>query len=438
MSERGMFNGKLGFIIATSASAVGLGNIWRFPTQAAGHGGGTFLLIYIAVVLIFGLSMLITEISIGRATRKSPVKAYKELNPKYRIIGILGVVVPALILPYYCVIGGWLVGYQTGYLMDADMADPGLFSDFAGSAEAVVAFLVFSAVVGMVVYFGVTKGIEKSSLVFMPIFILLLIGLTIYGLLQPGSADGVEYYLSFDLSNLGADTFTAALGQAFFSLSIAMGILITYGSYMSREENIERCSVAIITIDTLVAVLAGLLIIPMAYTHFGGDIEGGASLVFITLPNIFADMPGGIVVANLFFVMLLFAAITSAVSILEAVSSTVIDNFGISRHRAIVLVMIPALVAGTLISLGFGPLSFIEIAGNGLLDIFDYVSNNLLMPIVAILTCIFVGHVLGTKFIEDEVERSGSFVTKRLYPIMIKWVCPILVAIIFMSNFISF
>ena len=164
----------------------------------------------------------------------------------------------------------------------------------------------------------------------------------------------------------------------------------------------------------------------------------GASLVFITLPNIFADMPGGIIVANLFFVMLLFAAITSAVSILEAVSSTVIDNFGISRHRAIVLVMIPALVAGTLISLGFGPLSFIEIAGKGLLDIFDYVSNNLLMPIVAILTCIFVGHVLGTKFIEDEVERSGSFVTKRLYPIMIKWVCPILVAIIFMSNFISF
>ena len=346
--------------------------------------------------------------------------------------------VPALILPYYCVIGGWLVGYQAGYLMDADMADPGLFSNFAGSAEAVAAFLIFSAVVGMVVYFGVTKGIEKSSLVFMPIFILLLIGLTVYGLIQPGSAEGVEYYLSFDISNLGADTFTAALGQAFFSLSIAMGILITYGSYMSREENIERCSVAIITIDTLVAVLAGLLIIPMAYTHFGGDIEGGASLVFITLPNIFADMPGGIIVANLFFVMLLFAAITSAVSILEAISSTVIDNFGISRHRAIILVMIPALVAGTLISLGFGPLSFIEIAGKGLLDIFDYVSNNLLMPIVAILTCIFVGHVLGTKFIEDEVERSGSFVTKKLYPIMIKWVCPILVAIIFMSNFISF
>lgn len=437
MSDRGMFNGKVGFIIATAASAVGLGNIWRFPTQAAHNGGGTFLLIYIGIVLIFGLSMLITEISIGRKTRESPVMAYAKLHPKAKIIGLLSVLVPAIILPYYCVIGGWLVGYQIGYLTGMDMADPGLFGSFSGSSGAVIAFVIFMAIVGYVVYRGVSKGIEESSLIFMPIFLILLFGLTIYCLMQPGSVEGVEYYLKFDADELSTTTFTSALGQAFFSLSIAMSILITYGSYMGRDQNIEKCSVAIIVIDTLVAVLAGLLIIPMAYSHYGGDISGGAALVFITLPQIFADMPGGIIVANLFFIMLLFAAVTSAVSILEAVSSTVIDSLDVPRHKAITLVLLPALLIGTIICLGFSSLSFVEIAGKGLLDIFDYISNNLLMPIVAFLSCLFVGHVIGTKVIEDEVEQSGTFVTKKLYPIMVKWVCPALVALIFLTNFIK-
>lgn len=432
-----MFNGKVGFIIATAASAVGLGNIWRFPTQAAHNGGGTFLLIYVIIVLIFGLSMLITEISIGRRTRESPVRAYAELHPKFKFIGILSVCVPAIILPYYCVIGGWLVGYQIGYITGMDMADPGVFGSFSGSYGALMAFVIFMIIVAYVVYRGVSKGIEKSSLIFMPIFLVLLLGLTVYCLMQPGSMDGVGYYFKFDADALSTTTFTSALGQAFFSLSIAMSILITYGSYMDRNQNIEKCSVAIIIIDTLVAIIAGLLIIPMAYSHYGGNIEGGAALVFITLPQIFADMPGGIIFANLFFVMLLFAAVTSAVSILEAVSSTVIDDLEVPRRKAITLVLIPALLVGMLICLGFGPLSFIEIAGNGLLDIFDYLSNNLLMPIVAFLSCIFVGHIIGTKVIEDEVEQSGTFVTKNLYPIMIKWVCPVLVALIFISNFIK-
>ena len=437
MSDRGKFNGKVGFIIATAASAVGLGNIWRFPTQAAGNGGGTFLLIYIVIVLVFGLAMLITEITLGRRTRKSPVEAYGSLDRRARIIGVLSVLVPLLIFPYYCVIGGWLVGYQAGYLVGADMADPDLFGSFTASWEAVVAFLVFIAAVAFVVYMGVTKGIEKSSMIFMPVFLVLLLVLTIYGLMQPGSMDGVMYYLSFDTDRLSFSTFPAALGQAFFSLSIAMAILITYGSYMSREEDIEKCTVSVIVIDTLVAILAGFLIIPMAYAHFSGDIEGGASLVFITLPYIFADMPGGIFVANMFFIMLLFAAITSAVSILEALSASVMDSFRISRRRATTIILLPSLAVGLILILGYGPLSFVEIAGKNLLDIFDYVSNNLLMPIVAFLSSVFIGHVVGTKFISDEVEVSGRFVTKRLYSFMIRWICPVLVALIFVCNFIS-
>ncbi len=439
MSERGVFNGRRGFIIATAASAVGLGNIWRFPTEAAMHGGGTFVLIYIFIVLIFGLVMMVTEIAIGRKTRKSPIEAYTELHPKARIIGILSSWVPAIILPYYCVIGGWLIAYLCGYCVGTDMTGASYFTDFAGSYEAVAAFAVFAVFTAIVVYLGVGKGVEKFSLIFMPIFLVLLVALVIYCATLPSASDGIAYYFGFHLQDVDASTFTAALGQAFFSLSIAMGILITYGSYFNKEESIERCSISIILIDTAVAIIAGMLIIPMAYVYAPDAMtHGGAGLVFMTLPKIFAEIPAGQVVALIFFVMILFAAITSAVSVLEAVSSTVIDSFKKDRTKAVTIVMIPTFIAGALISLGYGPLDYITIDGKNLLDLFDYVSNTLMMPIVAFLCCIFVGHIIGTKVIQEEIQYEMPFVGKYLYPLMIKWVCPILVAIIFVSSFISF
>ena len=439
MSERGLFNGKTGFIIATAASAVGLGNIWRFPTEAAAHGGGSFVLLYIVIVILFGLVMMTTEIAIGRSTRKSPIEAYTTLDKRFRFLGILSAWVPAIILPYYCVIGGWLFGYLIGYSAGMDFSDSeAAFGSFVSSPECLVMFAVFAILVAVCIYLGVSKGIEKLSIIFMPVFLIILVGLTVYVLLQPELAPGVAYYFDFRMHEVDGQTFIAALGQAFFSLSLAMGILITYGSYMSEKENIERCSLTIIIIDTTVAIIAGLMIIPMAFSVTGGDITGGAGLVFVTLPHIFESMALGRVVAILFFIMISFAALTSAVSILEAVSSTVIDSYKVSRNKAVVIVMIPTFLVGILVALGYGPLDFIQIAGKNMLDILDYVSNKLIMPIVAIVMCIFIGHVIGAKIVTDEVEKNGEFKTKALYIFFIKWVCPILVGLIFIGSFISF
>lgn len=434
MTERGLFSGKRGFILATAASAVGLGNIWRFPTEAASHGGGTFLIVYLVIVLVFGLVMMVSEVALGRRTGKSPIDAYGSLHRKSKIIGVLSVWVPAIILPYYCVIGGWLIGYMTGYTVGTDVYNDLKFLDFAGSDWALVGFLVFTLLMAAVVYRGVSKGIEKISIVFMPAFLVLLVILTVYVSIQPGMMDGIAYYLKFDWEHVDKDTFISALGQAFFSLSIAMGILITYGSYFSKKESIEKSSVSVIVIDTAVAIIAGLLIVPMAYSQTGGDMTGGAGLVFITLPGIFETMAGGTYVAILFFVMITFAALTSAISVIEAVTSTVIDRFRISRRRAVVLIVIPTLIVGSLICLGYGPLDFLILGGMNLLDLFDYVSNDILMPLVALMMCIFIGHVLGPKVIVDEIESSDRFRIKKIYPVMIKWVCPILVAIIFITS----
>ena len=434
MSERGLFNGRIGFVLATSASAVGLGNIWRFPTEAASHGGGSFLLVYLMIVLIFGLTMMMTEIAIGRKTRKSPIEAYSDLHPKSRFIGIMSSWVPAIILPYYCVIGGWLVGYLIGYATGMDVAADGTFMDYASSYWSLVGFLIFASLVTIVVFKGVSSGIERISIIFMPVFLILLISLTVYMFTQPGIGDGVAYYFEVHTDQINGDMLIAALGQAFFSLSIAMGILITYGSYMDRRESIENCSMTIVIIDTAVAVVAGLLIIPIAYQYTGGTMSGGAGLVFITLPQIFNGMTGGPIVALAFFIMLTFAALTSAISVSEAVTSTVMDSFWTQRHNAVMIVTIPTLIVGCLISLGYGPLDWIEVGGKNLLDIFDYVSNSILMPLVGLFMCILVGHVLGPKLITDEIEASGPFRFKTFYNVMIKWVCPVIVAVILLKS----
>ncbi|MCQ2079698.1 MAG: sodium-dependent transporter [archaeon] len=432
MSERGSFSGKIGFIMATAGSAVGLGNIWRFPTMAASHGGGAFLLAYIIIVVVFGLAMVCTEIALGRMTRKSPIDAYGTLRPRAKIIGVLSTLVPALIYPYYCVVGGWIIGYLGYYLAGSDCI--GIFGDFSGSYLAVLTTIVFISIVGIIVYLGVDRGIEKLSTIFMPVFLILLVILVVYVLFQPGSMGGMEYFLLPDLSHVDASVFTSALGQAFFSLSLAMGITITYGSYMKKQDSIQRSSMTVIVIDSAIAILAGLLIVPIAYNAFGESMPSGAGLVFVALPEIFTGMPGGTLVAIFFFIMLFIAAVTSAVSILEAVVSTIIDRFHATRHRAVLFVTLPTLVVGTLISLGFGPLDWINIAGKGLLDLFDFASNTVLMPVVALLMCIFIGHVIGPKVITDEIESSGGFSLKRIYPILIKWVFPVFLAIILVTG----
>jgi len=433
LSERGLFNGRKGFILATAASAVGLGNIWRFPTLAAQHGGGTFLVTYMLVVLLFGLILLITEIAIGRHTRKSPVDAFDSLNHKSRFIGMLASAVPAIIMPYYCVIGGWVLGFLIGYAGGVDMTNE--FAPFISSNLSIVAFLAFLFMAMVVIYFGVTKGIEKTSIVLMPLLLAILVILVVYVLFQPGAAEGVSYYLSFDLSEINGSTLVAAMSQSFFSMSIAMGILITYGSYMDKKESIEGSALIIAVIDTAVAILAGLLIVPMVYETYAGNIPGGPTLIFSALPNIFVDMPGGEIVGLLFFVLVFLAALTSAISVAEAVVATIMDRTGMTRQKAVVVFTIPVAIVGTIVCLGFGPLSFVSINGYGILDMLDYLSNSIMMPIVAFSTCVFIGHFVGAKMIIDEVESSGHpFKLKKIYPFMVKWVAPIAIAAILVSG----
>jgi NSS family neurotransmitter:Na+ symporter len=427
----------MAFILATAASAVGLGNIWRFPTVVSQNGGGTFLIAYIIVVIVFGTMMLMTEIAIGRKTRSSPVGAYASLDRRGKFIGYLSVIVPAIIAPYYCVICGWILAYLAGYGSGVDMSEPGMFGDFVSSPLAILALFVIVALVAVTLYKGVSKGIEKLSVIFMPLFLVMLLVLVVYMLTQPGISDGLDYYLSFNLADLDFGVFSAALGQAFFSLSLAMGIVITYGSYMYKKEDIERCSISVGIIDTIVAILASLLIVPVVFQTYAGDIPSGPTLVFDALPNIFSGMPGGEYVAIAFFAMLFIAAFTSAVSIGEAVTSTIMDMRKVSRHKAVILFLIPTVIIGIIVALGFGVLDFIQIAGNGIMDILDLVSNSLLMPIVALCMCIFVGHVIGTKVIEDEIASSSQFRLRKVYPVMIKWVAPILILIILLGSFID-
>ena len=434
VNNRAKFSGKAGFILAAAGSAVGLGNIWRFPTLAAQNGGGNFLIIYLIILVLFGMILLCTELAIGRMSRKSPTDAFSFLTPRGKWIGVLATIVPAIILPYYCVIGGWILGYIGFYATGVDTTTSSFFGDMAASNLAIVLFVVFFLLTMFVIWRGVSKGIEKLSKIFMPIFLLMLLALVIYSLLQPGMIDGISYYLTFDPSKVSMDTVVAALGQVFFSMSLAMGIMITYGSYMRKEESIEGCALSIGVIDTLVAFLGGLLIVPMAFHAHLGDIPSGPGLVFSTLPSIFDGMIGGSAFAFFFFILLFIAAWTSSISIAEAVVASLMDRLGIDRKKAVIYVTLPVLVVGCIISLGFGPLSFIQINGNELLTLFDYVSNNLLMPIVAFGTCIIVGHVVGCKVIEDEIASSGEFRLRRIYPFMIKWVLPIFIAVIFATG----
>lgn len=437
MSDRGFFSGRKAFILATAASAVGLGNIWRFPTMAAQHGGGAFLLAYVIVVLLFGGVLLMTEIALGRREHKSPVDAFNDLDKRGKPIGLLATIVPAIIAPYYCVICAWILGYLLGYCGGTDMSAPGTFEDFIISPLSAVCLIIIFAIVAYIIYRGVTHGIEKISVFFMPLFIVMLIILTIYMLFQPNVQDGIGFYLSIHWSQLNLGVFTSALGQAFFSLSLAMGIVITYGSYMNKKEDIERCSFTIVAIDTMVAMLAGLLIVPVVYSTYGGSIPSGPTLIFDALPSIFSGMPAATFVAILFFIMVFIAAITSAISIVEAVVSTLMDRRHVTRKKGLAMYFVPMVIMGIVVYLGFGPLDFINIGGKGILDLFDFITNNVMMPIVAFFTCIFVGHIVGTKVVEDEISSSSKFRLKPIYPFMIKWVAPILILIIFIGGLIS-
>jgi len=442
MKERTSFNSKIGFVLAAAASAVGLGNLWRFPYLAAEYGGGNFLVIYIILSLTFGFTLMTAEIALGRKTALSAIGAYKKLDSRFSFQGVLTMIVPMIILPYYAVINGWVLKYFVVFISgeNEEAAQTGYFNSFISeTAEPLVWFLICLVGAGAVVFLGVTRGIEKSGKILMPVLLVLIVIVVIFVLTMPGSLDGVRYYLIPDPENLSFKTFLAALGQLFYSLSISMGILISYGSYMDKKHHLETSVHQIEFFDTSIAFLAGLMIIPAVFTFSGeATLSSGPSLMFVTIPKVFASMQIGRVVGSIFFLMVFFAALTSAISLMEAVVSNFIDALHIKRRVAVVITIVHCAVFGGLASLGYGPLSALRIFGMNILDFMDFFANSLLMPIVAIITCIYVGFVIKPHAIIEEVEAKGAvFRGKRLFSFMIRFIAPWFLIIILITSILQ-
>ena len=444
MKKRSNFTSKLGFVLAASGSAVGLGNIWRFPYLAAKYGGGTFLLIYLILAVTFGFTLMTAEIALGRKTGLSAIGAFKSLDRRFGFVGVLASAVPIIIFPYYSVIGGWVVKYFSVFVsggVDAAAGDT-YFTDFiSGTFEPIGWFFLFMAVTSIIVLCGVEKGIEKVSKVMMPILVILTIIIAVYSLTLDGAMEGLIYYIKPHMADVSAKTILAAMGQLFYSMSLAMGIMITYGSYMKKENNLESSVRQIELFDTGIAFLAGLMIIPAVFAFSGGDrsaLSAGPGLMFMTLPKVFASMKFGGIIGTIFFVLVFFAALTSAISLMETIVSIFRDKFGWSRKGTSIFVTILSLILGIPSSLGFGPLSFISWMGMSVLDIMDFVSNSVLMPIVAFFTCVFIGFIIKPKTIADEVKvTDGTFKAEGMFNVIIKWVAPIFLVLILGSSVAS-
>lgn len=456
--ERNNFTGTLGFVLASAASAIGLGNIWRFPFLAARDGGGLFLVCYLLLVATFGYTLLSSEIAIGRKTRQGPLTAYSRLHKRGGVIGVLACLVPVLILPYYCVIGGWVLKYMAAFMTGAglDAAGDKYFTGFITSiGEPIFWFVVFMSAVMFVIFLGVEKGIEKYSKVMMPVFFLLIVGVSVYSLtLSHTDASGVtrtglEGFLVYTVPNLEGITLSKflnvlmdAMGQLFYSISVAMGIMIAYGSYAKKDVDLSKSINHIELFDTLAAFMAGVMIIPAVYTFMGKEgMSAGPSLMFISLPKVFAAMgSAGTLVGIVFFVMVTFAALTSAMSVMEAIVASFMDQFNWNRSKSTILIGTYAMIGGIIVCLGYNVAYFELPLPNGavaqILDLMDYISNIVFMPLVAIGECLLIGWVVGPDWIIEEIEQGKyKFGRKNMYRIMVKYITPVLLFVLFLQAF---
>ena len=455
--KKSSFTGSIGFVLAAAGSAVGVGNIWRFPYLCAKDGGGLFLIVYLVLVLTFGFVLLTTDVAIGRRTKQNALRAFATLHPKWKFLGYLTFLVPVLIMTYYSVIGGWIVKYFTVYLVSdgSEAVQEGYFTSFITSKVSPIVFmLLFFALTAWIVYCGVEKGIEKWSKYIMPGLLVLIIGIAVFSLtLSHEDADGTVrtglqgllVYLKPDVTGLTVTGFLGilldAMSQLFFSLSVSMGIMITYGSYVKDEVDLNKATNQIELFDTTVALLAGLMIIPAVYVFLGKEgMASGPSLIFVSLPNVFQAMDVvGRAVAIAFFVALGFAALTSCVSVMETLVANCMEIFHQTRKKMCALVGTYSLVTAIIICLGYNYFYFELPLPNGstaqLLDLMDYISNSFLMPFISLLTSILIGWVIGPKWIVEEVEKNGEhFGRAKLYTFMIRYVVPVVMLILFLSS----
>lgn len=443
--QRAKFSGSLGYILAVAGSAVGLGNIWRFPYLAAKYGGGMFLLTYLILMVTFGYALIVSETAIGRRTKQSPVGAFGTYGKTlpYRFGGWINAIIPMLIVPYYSVIGGWVAKYLFEYVRGSSsaLAQDGYFTGFiADSASVEIWFLVFTLATLLVIVAGVKNGVERVSRIMMPMLVILAVLVAIYSVTRPGAMEGVKYLLVPNFANFSWMTIVAAMGQMFYSLSIAMGILYTYGSYLKDDVDIEKSTGQVEIFDTAIAVLAALMIIPAVFAFSGGDpemLQAGPSLMFITIPKVFESMGFGNVVGVVFFLMVLFAALTSAISLMETSVSTLTDQWKLSRGKASLLMAVEMVVIGTASALGFGIWDFVQIFGMSVLDFLDFLTNSVMMPVAALATCILIARVIGYKKIAEEVKKSSAFKREKLYNFVMRYLAPVCIIVILLSSIAS-
>lgn len=462
MKKRHTFSSGIGFVLAAAGSAVGLGNLWRFPYLVAKYGGGIFLLMYIILVFTFGYALMIAENSIGRKSGKSSLDAFATLNKKWGFVGIIATLIPCIILPYYNVIGGWIIRYffeyLNGFLSDiacalwnltpssgnafgAGVAAGGeYFVNMISSAPTLlIVQIIFTLFVMGVLLMGVQKGVEKACTVLMPMLVLLAIVICVYSVSLPGAIEGVKYFFIPNIKNFSIMGVLAAMGQMFYSLSLAMGIMIAYGSYMPKDSSLEKNVSRIEFFDTLIAVMAGVMIIPAVFAFDPTQIsKSGPGLMFVVLPQVFNSMPMSNAMGLLFFFLVFAAAITSAISIMETIVACVCDHTNLSRRLSVVIVGLSSIAISCLPALGYNVLSGVKFFGRfDILDFMDFITNSVLMPICALLICLFVTFGIGTKAIEDEVLLCGKFGRRKLFNVMIKYIAPIFILAVFVSSVLN-
>lgn len=444
-AKNSKFSNRLGYVLAVAGSAVGLGNIWRFPYLAAKYGGGIFLLVYLILTVSFGYVLIVSETALGRMTQKSPIGAFKSFGQGiwYKIGGWINAIIPILIVPYYSVIGGWVIKYFVEYIKGNvnTLAQDNYFNNFiSDSFNVEFWFIIFALFAFITILGGVKNGIERSSKIMMPILVVLAIMVVIYSVTRPGAIEGVKYFLIPNFEDFSIMTIVAAMGQMFYSLSIAMGILYTYGSYLEKDVDIEKSTKQVELFDTAIAILAGLMVIPAVFafsTEAAESLQAGPSLMFITLPKVFASMGAGTIAGILFFLLVFFAALTSAISLLETSVSSLSQQFHISRNKAIVIMAFVMLAFGTTSCLGYGVWDFISIFGMAFLDFYDFLTNSIMMPIAALATCILIIKVVGFQKIIDEVKISSPFKREKMYVFFMKYLASFFLIIILLSSVAS-
>ena len=446
--ERANFGSKLGIILATAGSSVGLGNVWRFPYMAGEHGGAAFILLYIGCVLILGIPCMVSEFIIGRHAASNTARAYRSLSQgtPWMLVGYLGVLTGFLITGYYAVVSGWCFQYVYASLLGHLNGSPEFFTSYFDAFEKdpfkpVFWTVIFLLVTHFVIVRGVRGGIEKASKLLMPILFILLLVLVVSSCMLPDAVKGVNFLFKPDFSEVNADVFLGALGQAFYSLSIGMGCLCTYASYFNRQTNLMKSAVQISVIDSVVAVLAGLMIFPAAFS-VGISPDSGPSLVFITLPNVFtrafAGMPFlGYIVALGFYALLALAALTSLISLHEVSTAFVQEELRTTRKRAATLITVVCSVIGAVCSLSLGKWNFVQVFGKSLFDFLDFFTGQIMLPVGGFLTCLFVGWYLPHKIVRDEFTNYGTLRGRlfHTYLFCMKYVCPVCILLIFLHQF---